>query len=407
MKIAVWTDIYAPWSDGGIASSVKAQKDELEKLGHEVTVFCPGFKAQEKNVVTVPSHRWLRINKAVLAKRPEKVEQFVLNKFPNFGDFDVVHVHYEASCSLAGVRLARRFGVPVVQTMHGREDRAVEINVPHPWKYLVASILCHLHRKYLLHQIRVKKDKFQAPTRTRAKMWEIMVNQAEAADVIITPTQHFAHKLEHYGVDKPIQVVSNGVPEELVEAEFAERNLEDGAVLKLLWNSRTSHEKRILPFLKAVSMLRRPYLLCVYGDGNDYKKAQKYAQQKHLKVKFFGRQKREKIIKKMRESHLGIMASYNFDTQGMTLLEAEATGLPVFFCDPEMLEVVPEKSYILAGGPSAEAMAIALENFDASDVQKMSKQMLKHRQEVLQSTQIKQLLKVYELAQQNCRRGSR
>ena len=57
MRIAIFTDIYAPWSYGGIASSVKAQKDELESKGHEVTVFCPGFNAREKNVVTVPSQK--------------------------------------------------------------------------------------------------------------------------------------------------------------------------------------------------------------------------------------------------------------------------------------------------------------------------------------------------------------
>lgn len=102
MKIAIFTDIYAPWGSGGIASSIKAQKMELEKLGHEVTVFCPGFDAREKNVVNVPSHRWLRINKSVVSKRPTVVEEFVLQKFPDFADFDVVHVHYEASCSLAG-----------------------------------------------------------------------------------------------------------------------------------------------------------------------------------------------------------------------------------------------------------------------------------------------------------------
>ena len=145
MKIAIFTDIYAPWADGGIASSVKAQKDDLERLGHEVTVFCPGFDAHEKSVVTVPSHKWLRVNGAVIAKRPGVVEDFVLKQKENFAEYDLVHVHYEASCSIAGVRLARRFGLPLVQTMHGREDMAIQINVAHPWKYIVARILFCRH----------------------------------------------------------------------------------------------------------------------------------------------------------------------------------------------------------------------------------------------------------------------
>lgn len=396
MKIAIFTDIYAPWGDGGIASSVKAQKDDLERLGHEVTVFCPGFDAHEKSVVTVPSHKWLRVNGAVIAKRPGVVEDFVLKQKENFAEYDLVHVHYEASCSIAGVRLARRFGLPLVQTMHGREDMAIQINVSHPWKYIVASILSGWHSRYIKHMIKVKKDKFQAPTRTRAKMWELMVNQAEVADVVLTPTNHFARKLEHYGVTRPIVAVSNGVPAELVNGKFLKRKMEDGAVLKMIWNSRVSKEKRIMPFLKAIAMLKRPYILYVYGDGNEFKRAKKFVEKNKLKVKFFGRKRRDKIVEKMQEAHFGIMASYNFDTQGMTLLEAEATGLPVFFCDPEMMEVVPAGSFVIAGGAEAEAMAIALEQILAQQVEEMSKIMLANREEVLQETQIAKLLAVYQ-----------
>lgn len=398
MRIAIFTDIYAPWSYGGIASSVKAQKDELESKGHEVVVFCPGFDAREKYVVTVPSHKWLRINGAVIAKRPGVVEKFVLEKFPDFEKFDVVHVHYELSCSLAGVRLAKKFGVPLVQTMHGREDMAVQVNIPHPWKYLAASVMNFMHGRYLPHAMRVKRDKFQAPTRARAKMWELMVNQAEQADVVLSPSEHFARKLEHYGVTRPVIAVSNGVPRELADEKFAKRKMKDGDVLKMIWNSRVSEEKRIMPFLQAVAMLKRPYLLYVYGDGNMLKKAKKYAEKHHLKVKFFGMTKRPKIIERMKEVHLGIMASYNFDTQGMTLLEAEATGLPVFFCDPVMCEVVPQGSFLLAGGPEAAAMAITLENMPAERVEEMGTIMLARRKEVLQDYQLKKLLEAYKMA---------
>ncbi len=395
MKIAVFTDIYAPWSNGGIASSVKAQKDELEKLGHEVYVFCPGSRPHEKNVITVPSYKHLRVNGAVVAKKPQEVEEFVLEKFPNFEVFDVVHVHYEGGCSVAGINLARKFRVPLVQTMHGREDMAIAVNVPHPWKTVVARAINFIHGKFLPHIVRVKKDKYQAPTWVRAKMWEMMVNHANQADIVITPTDHFGRKLEHYGVEAPVRVVSNAVGKDLFEEGVSERKLEDGAVLKMVWNSRVSREKRIMPFLRAVKQLKRPYLLYVYGDGNDLKEAKKFAQENNLKVKFFGRRPRKQIMQRMQEAHLGIMASYNFDTQGMTLLEAEATGLPVFFCDPEMIEVVPEGSYVLAGGPEAPAMAIAIEKMPAEKIAKMSRQMLKHRDKVKQSYQIKKILSAY------------
>ncbi len=400
MKIAVFTDLYEPSACGGIISSIKAQKAALEALGHEVIVFCPGFQEEvrEKNVIAVPSHRWLRVNGAVFCKRPGVVEDFILEKIPDFASFDLVHVHYEAGCSIAGVRLAQKFNLPLVQTMHGREDMAIMTNVPHPAKYATASLLCALHRHYLGHMQKVRRDQFQAPTYTRAKMWTLMVNHADQADMVITPSDHFAKKLEHYGVSKPVVPVSNGVPDELTKMKVMQRTLEDGAVLKMIWNSRCSKEKRLLSFLQALVGLKRPYLVYVYGDGNELKKAKKFAEKNHLKVKFYGAVKREKIFARMREAHLGIMASYNFDTQGMTLLEAEAVGLPVFFCDPAMMEVVPRGSYVMADGVEAGAMMIALENTPASEIGKMSKVMLSHREDAAQSKQLVRLLKVYKTA---------
>ncbi len=399
MKIAIFTDIYAPWADGGIPSSIKAQKTELERLGHEVVVFCPGYNAREKGVINVPSHEHVEINGAILSKRPKKVMEFVLGRFPNFAsEFDLVHVHYEASCSLAGVRLARRFGMPLVQTMHGREDRAIEINTPPVIRNFVACCLNKLHGHYLSHDIKVKRDKFQAPTKLRAHMWTLMVNHANQADVVVTPSKHFGDKLEHYGVTKPICPVSNGIDEEMVEQKFAMRDFNDGDVLKMLWNSRISREKRMMEFLQALRLIDRPYLLYAYGNGNDLKRAKKYVKKHQLKVKFYGHVSRQKIIERMSECHLAIMASYNFDTQGMTLLEAEATGLPVLFCDPAMEEVVPAGGYVMSHGIEPEAMAMALHNLDGEKISSMSQVMLAHRDEVLENVQIKKMLEAYKLA---------
>ncbi len=398
MKIAIFTDIYAPWGNGGIASSIRAQKSELEKLGHEVVLFCPGFDAKEKGVVNVPSHKRIRISDSVIAKRPIIVEKFVLDKFPDFASFDVVHVHYEASCSIAGVRLAHKFNLPLVQTQHGREDVAISVNMPHPIKLLTATALNTAHAMCLPHTIKVKRDKFQAPTLTRARMWSLVVNHAEQADVVVTPSRHFAQKIEHYGVSKPIMVVSNGIPKELVEMDFPVRKLADGDVLKMVWNCRVSKEKRIMPLLQALKNLKRPYVLHVYGSGNALKRAKRFAEKNNLKVKFYSEVPRPKIIKRMAESHLGVTVSYNFDVQPMTLLEAEATGMPVFFCDPCMREVVATGGYVLADGPEAEAMRAALDNFDAKEIEKMSQKMLARRVEVLQDRQIKCLLDVYKKA---------
>lgn len=398
MRIAIFTDLYEPWTTGGIISSIKAQEAELEKLGHEVIIFCPGFNSHDKTVITVPTHKWVKINGAPIAKRPSVIENFVLERFPDFASFDVVHVQYEASCSIAGIRLAKKFDLPLVQTMHGREDIAIATNVPHPFKYITAVALNGAHGKCLKHEEKVKHDIFQATTRARAKMWTMMVNHANQADIVTAPSRHFADKLQHYGVEKPLVVVSNGISEDLAAREVKVRKMQDGDTLKMIWNSRVSKEKRIMPFLEALIQLERPYILYVFGDGNDLKKAEKFAENNQLKVKFYGLAKREKIFAKMEDAHLSVVVSYNFDVQPMTLLEAEAAGLPVLICDPALREVTARAGQIMADSPNPKSLAEVLNKLPAEKIEQMSEAMLDHRVEIAQGKQTEKMLKVYERA---------
>ncbi|MBQ6393945.1 glycosyltransferase [Candidatus Saccharibacteria bacterium] len=406
MKIAIFTDVFLE-VPGGIPSSIQAQKASLEAMGHEVIVFCPGWEYSKtgEGVVKVPSFpKFLSPGGAPLSRGPKTVEAWVLENFPKFADFDIVHVHYEASCSIAGVILARRFRIPLVQTMHGREDMAIAVNVPHPFKTIVGAMLNFLHSRYIRHEIILGRDSYLAPTIARAKMWTLMVNHADAADVVLTPSKHFKDKLKRYGVKKPIEVVSNGVSDEMVK-EFDKmamkkkgtlvRSMSEKEPLKLIWNSRVSNEKRMMPFLEAISLMKRPVELSVYGDGNALRKGEKFVKRHKLNVKFYGRVKHQKILEKMVDEHMGVMASYGFDTQGLTLLEAEATGLPVFFVDPDMKEVVPRFGAVRSG-PSPREMAWALDRIKPEKIEEMSTVMLECRREVFQSTQIKRLLEIYK-----------
>ena len=82
----------------------------------------------------------------------------------------------------------------------------------------------------------------------------------------------------------------------------------------------------------------------------------------------------------------------------MTLLEAAAGGLPVFFCDPDMREVVPRAGAICADDPTPTAMAAALQGLLAHPerIAAMSAAMLKFRPQVAESVQIDKMLKAYQ-----------
>lgn len=405
MNIAIFTDIFLE-VPGGICSSIMAQKAGLEALGHKVTIFCPGWsRPKDKSIVIIPTmSRHLKINGAPVSHAPEKVIAWVNANYPMLNQFDIIHVHYEASCSLAGIKLARQFHIPLVQTMHGREDVAIQTNVPHPFKYLVATTLNFLHSTYLPHPIIIKKDHNLAPTHTRAKMWTLMVNHANAADAVITPSYHFAKKLQEYGVKRKITRVSNAIDDAVASAEdWPVRSFSPGQPLKLFWNSRVSHEKRIMVFLEAINLATKKSAtlkVTICGDGNAEKEAKEYVSKNHLQkiVKFEGRVSHATMLNRMKEQHLSVLTSYGFDIQPMTLLEAEAVGLPVLICDPDMREVTAPSGTVFCPKPDASTIATTLYNLSQtpSKITELSKAMLAHRKEVLISTQVAKMLEVYQ-----------
>ena len=408
IRIAIFTDLYLEIA-GGIPSSISAQKTALEKLGHEVTIFCPSKKpTREKNVFVLPTAHF-RVNGAPVARWPKIIIKFIDKNFPNFKtDFDLVHVHYEAGASIAGIILAKKYQLPLIQTMHGREDMAIAVNVPTPFKTITATVLNLIHRHYLKRYtkpVSIKKDHYLAKTSTTKNMWELMVREANCADQIITPSQHFAKKLQKYGVSKPITAVSNGVPDQVVNnTDWTVRALKQDkkAPLRLIWTNRLSREKRIMPFLEALVIVKKTtnqFFFTAVGNGNELETAKQFVLKNDLKnnVKFFGAVSRAKAIELLKSEHLSIINSYGFDTQGLTILEAGAVGLPVIYCDKDMDEIVLEGAGLRAKNESPEAMAELILSIikNPQAIEKMSRAAFLKRTEVLQSTQIKSLLKVY------------
>ncbi|MBR5027030.1 glycosyltransferase [Candidatus Saccharibacteria bacterium] len=404
MKIAIFTDVFLDIT-GGIVTSIRAQKNQLEKMGHEVYLFTSGFKRSkaelkklaDKHIFIVPTCKVFFKPLVPIARRPAKIEKWVVKNFPDFPNFDVVHVHYEGGCSIAGIRLAKKYNIRLVQTMHGREDEGVHDIVPAPFRLLVATLLNWFHSWYLPHDYKVKKDNNLANSRARAKMWTLMINHANQADVVLTPSHHFGAKLKEYGVKRPMDVVSNGVEDDFVLEKVPVRELKPGNKFDIIWNSRLDKNKHIMQFLEALTMVKCPYSLSAFGDGLEEKKAKRYAKKHNLNVKFYGHIERDLILEKMNNCQLSVLASYHFDNQPMTIVEAVVRGMPVLICDPDMKEIMPSGGYVLADGPEPAALARAIDELYAepAKIAKMSEIMIKHRGEKKQSIQVEKLLKVY------------
>ena len=438
LRIAIFTDVFLG-IPGGIPSSIRAQKASLEALGHQVTIFCPGTQQDFKNplskfganhdpnVVIVPTAKFL-INGAPFSKWTKQVVRFIEKKYPNLTEsFDLFHIHYEATTSMAGLILAKKYHIKVVQTMHGREDMAIAINVPHPFKTIAATGINLIHRTTLKSILKKSpKPDYQnpeskkspslnyqnaevknlAPTIARREMWQMMVRQANLADQVITPSAHFAKKLQLFGVTRPISVISNGINDQEI-ANFTPQicTYQNHEPLRVLWFSRLSKEKRILPFLESLRIAQElepnfRFIFTIIGDGNQMSKVQKFCK-KHFdeaSIKILGTIPHQEILQKYTEGqHLSIINSYQFDTQGLTILEAAACNLPVIYADPDMTEIVPNHGGLCAKSPAPRAMAELLLKIHHQPelIQKLSQNLAASEKTYLQSHQIEKLLKLY------------
>ena len=391
MKIAFFSDCYLDLT-GGIVTTINAQKKELEKRGHTVYVFSSSYPKTAKelaglkkdHIFPVKSCKFWGKALTPIARKPAIIEKQILDNFPEIKDFDCFYIHYEAGCSIAGLKLGKKLNIKTIQVMHGREDIGEQNLIPQGFKTIVATLLNWFHSWYLPHQTRIKKDSYLATTTATAKMWTLMVNHANFADLVLTPSQHFQKKLTHYGVKKPIKVLPNGVLDELFIQNLKPRTFLPDEPLRIIWHSRVSKEKRIIPFLRALKEVDGKYLLDVYGDGNDLKNAKKFTKKHQLNINFHGPKPFKEIYPEIVKSHLDVLNSCNFDTFGMTLVEAESAGTPVLFVDPDLKEATVDEGSILAKSSNPEDTAAAINNLikNPEKITKMSKAMLEHRNEV-------------------------
>lgn len=404
MKIAFFSDCYLDLT-GGIRSSINAQKKALEDNGHEVYVFSTGYpkskqelkNLKNQNIFQVPSCKFFFRGLTPISRKPKIVEKWLLKNYPEIKKFDIYYIHYESGCSIAGLKLAKKLNIPSVQVMHGREDEGESNIIPFGLRSIVAFFLNFFHSWYIPSQTKIKRDNYLANTYAKAKMWTLMVNHANYADLVLTPSEHFQKKLIHYGVKKDIKVFSSGFPDEKFPKNPPIKSLNPGEELKIIWHSRVSAEKRMMPFLRAVRKIQGKYRLDVYGGGGDFFRARRYAKRHKLNVFFHGNTTLDKLYGSIKKSHLDVLVSYNFDTFGMTLIEAESAGIPVLFCDPDMTEIVPKGSFIKSRNETPEAIADAINNLQKhpEKIEQMSKIMLKNRNGILMSSRIKDLEKIF------------
>lgn len=399
LNIAVFTDYYLP-TLGGIQTSVKAQKEALEELGHKVTIFCPGHLPSDDNsVVRIPTFKRIKPDGYPLAGTTKKVISCARFEVGRRKDIDVIHVHSDMVTGVVGLVIAKEFGIPSVQTMHGREDIYAAKVLPLP--FLSSSILTTLHSRYIPHGARIDSTGAQSQTVVARRMWRLMVAHANFANSVIVPSRHFAKKLQHYGVVRPVSIVSNGLEKTVLRkiGRPIMRQYDGVEALKIMWCGRVSPEKRPIEFLESIKLATPNTVVDMYGEGVYLKRVRKYIKINQLedRITAHGPVSQDIILQEMSRHHILAYSSFDFDNQPMVLLEAITTGLPVLYCDPDLGETIPAEGSILSDDQNPSAMAASINRLVShpKKIRAMSAAMLSKRDTTLQSRQTKKLISVY------------
>lgn len=316
MKIAFFTDTYYP-DLNGVTVSVNNFAKELRKKGNTVYIFAPKiagkYKDKDKNLIRLPSFK-------ILSKVEPQI--YTPTIWPNkefrgmfTEEFDIIHAHGNGPYSLLGYSIAKIKRIPFVMTFHT------------------------IHTQYT-HYI------FNGKIITPKMVSMGLKTFAHRCNLVITPSNKMKKELVSYGVKKQIHVIPN-----FLEGNRFVKN-KKGYLHKLLGLSestpiiltvgRIGKEKNIdfiLKVFKDVCRKDTKSHLVIVGKGpesdNLLSLAKKFGVEK--RVHFTGAIDYEFMPLVYKDATIFVFASYT-ETQGVCVLEASASGIPLVINNDEAFE---------------------------------------------------------------------
>ncbi len=392
MKILIVSD-FNHRSIGGVQTAIQYQIDELTRQGHKVVLVCPVDKRYPRTpgVLYVRSLPLFRPNNYSIYDPFRQPLSSLIAAIKKRGKFDVLHCQSTGLLGAQAYRIARKLGIPMIQTMHGRDD--VYINQLASLPRVTARLLRWGDIFFMKHRVQVRR--LPQDNLAATDMWSIMINRAARADAVIFPSTHFRQKFIKRGLSpQNTYVVSNGLPDKIVETH-TRRQWQVRKPFKVLWCGRVSKEKRPMTAIEAVADLP-DVELTIYGDGAQLEECTNYVSRQGLaNVTLAGRYDNTAIFAIMNDFDALLYTSYDFDNQPMVLIEAAVAGLPVVYCDPDMTECMPPGGGLLTSGTRPRDFRDALVKLNAKQLKTMHQAMVNGVDEYRQSHLTKLAQKIY------------
>lgn len=301
MRIAMMTDSYFPTRDG-VVTSLCTIKESLEELGHEVFVVAPEPEPEyrQEGVYYFPSVRFKSYDGYYVPIYPSNKIEIMKEINP-----DVIHIHGVATMALRGLICGRTLGIPTVMTFHTMVDDAAQYYSP-----------------------------IKLPPETMSKLIWIYLRQIlRRMDVVVTPTACIGRELEAHGAHcRNLLAIPTGAKTDVFRPgipcdDIRERYSPDGKRL-VVHVGRVSYEKSLDMVIRAMQHVDARLL--VVGKGPAKEDMERLVEELGLgdKVVFTGFVPDEDLPRYYNAADMVVSAS-KFETQGLTILEAMATGKPV------------------------------------------------------------------------------
>jgi glycosyltransferase involved in cell wall biosynthesis len=303
-RILLLTDVYFPRVNG-VSTSIAVYRRELEALGVETLLVAPSYAEEEseRGIVRVPGRR--------VPLDPE--DRFLwpgrLVRAAGRRSFDLVHVQTPFAAHVAGVRLARARGVPLLETWHTDFEHYFEHYLP--WVPAAAA---------------------------RALARALARRIGRQVDHLLVPSSAIDAALAGYGVATPRTVLPTGLaPGELGEGDGARFRAAHGIGPErrvAVHIGRLAREKNVGFLLEVADLVRREipdFLQVIAGEGPARVELERRARELGLDrhVLFVGYlDRRRELADCYRAGECFVFASTT-ETQGLVLLEAMALGVPV------------------------------------------------------------------------------
>lgn len=382
MKIGFVTGAYLP-APGGVTTSVVNFSNQLEKLGHEVRIFCPEYPeediSEKEKVFRITSYyspllKDFRLTDPFQAARLFRTE---------FADLDIIHIHLPTIMSTPARWIASYYGVPIFLTYHTNLELYIRHYVPGVPKN-VARLLTRFYTS----------------------------RETQNGRKIFVPSPDMKELLSSYDLEPPIEVLPTGINLDTYDSSFEEiRSLREqfgiGKEEKiLLYVGRVGSEKNVgflLDAFKKISQSFPSVHFVIVGGGRGLGKVLGRVSKMNSSqaIHFTGYVEDDNILARYyREADVFLFASLT-ETQGLVIAEALAAGTPVVAVDaPGVRDVLNQDraGYLAPEGvtPFSEKVLDLLE--DEELLKEKEKEALEVAEKFSAATMAEKLLDSYEEA---------